>query len=375
MFDLERAVSDWRRRMVDCGFKPVEVINELESHLRDDIDTQVRSGVNEERAFELSVRRLGTPAELKKEFAKSPQPEVAQRRTFLGYFYFICATVAILIDLWSLISFDLSLGGRVGAGAGVALFALYLFGLPIWSPWRSGTLGAYFLGALKVIGIIAPLWVLFALLTALRILHWEIGIIPEMTMWSLCAAYGLTALAWAAGFGGRGGSGGVPLLTSWPIPPSPLLPPYVDIPIPPSMAFTPAARRALELAREEALGLGHDFVGTEHVLLGLLRTAGGALSPVLQLNKEVVRTEVCRLVSAFPVRPAAAELPLTPRARKALQFAGREAVSLKRSPIGSEHILLGLLLEGSGVAAVALRNLGIRLEQFRAQAGGGRRQR
>lgn len=366
MFKLELALANWRRRMVACGFNSVDVLEEMESHLRDDIEAQVRSGVNEERAFELAIQRLGTPTELKEEFAKARQPEAAQRRTFLRYFYFICAIAAILIDLWTLISFDLSLAKRAGAAGAVALFALYLFGLPIWSRWRSGVPGAYFLGAMKVFGVIVPLWVLFALLTALRTVHWEIGIIPEMIMWSLCAMYGLTALAWAAGFGGQGSSGGVfPPLVPGPIPPSPSLPPEVNIPFPPSAAFTPAARRALEVARQEALGLGHDFVGTEHVLLGLLQTAGGALSQTLQVNSEAVRAEVRRLISAFPVRPAISKLPLTPRARKALQFAGREAVVLKRSPIGTEHILLGLLLEGGGVAAVALGNLGIRLEQLR----------
>jgi ATP-dependent Clp protease ATP-binding subunit ClpC len=123
----------------------------------------------------------------------------------------------------------------------------------------------------------------------------------------------------------------------------------------------------LELAREEALKLGHDFVGTEHVLLGLLPTAGEALAHTLQTNGEAVRAEIRRLISAFPGRPAICEPPLTPRARKALQLAGREARALKPSPIGTGHILLGLLLEGSGVAAIALGNLGVRLEQLRAE--------
>jgi ATP-dependent Clp protease ATP-binding subunit ClpC len=113
------------------------------------------------------------------------------------------------------------------------------------------------------------------------------------------------------------------------------------------------------------LGLGHDFVGTEHVLLGLLQTAGGALAQTLQVNTETVRAEVHRLISALPPHSASTEPPLTPRARKALQLAGREAVLPKRSRIGIEHILLGLLHEGGGVAAIALRNLGIRLDQVR----------
>lgn len=366
-FNLDQAMANWRRQMLACGFKPVDVVEELESHLRDDIETQIRSGEKEQRAFELAIRRLGTPPELAKEFAKSRQPEAAQRPLFLQYFYFVCAAAAILIDLWSLTLFDLSPAERMGALGGVIVFGLYLFALPFRFGSRGEVPGASFLGAMKILGVIVPLWILFALLTALRVIHWEIGIIPQMIMWSLCAVYGLTALAWAAGFCRRGSSGGgFPPLMPRPIPPRPLLPPDVDILIPPSMVFTPAARRALEMARDEAVDLGHDFVGTEHVLLGLLRTAGGALAQALQLNREAVRTEVFRLVAAFPARSAVTELPLTPRARKALQFACREAALLKRSPIGAEHILLGLLLEGSGVAAIALRNLGIRLDQLRA---------
>jgi len=352
MFNLDQAIANWRRQMLACGFKPVDV-DELESHLRDDLKAQVRSGANEERAFDLAIQRLGAPVELKREFAKSRLTEAAQLRKFPRYSYFICATAAILIDLWSLISFDLTLAARVGMGGGLTLFALYLFGLPIWLRWRSGAPGVYLLGALKVIGFIVPVWILFALLTALRVLPWEIGIISEMLMWSLCAAYGLTALACTADFCGSGSSGG-----GFPV--------LMPRPIPPSIAFNPAVRRVLEVAREEALGFGHDFVGTEHVLLGLLQTAGGALVQSLQLNSEAVRSEVCRLVQAAPARSVNSELPLTPRARKALQFASREALSLKRSPIGPEHIFLGLLLEGSGIGAIALRNLGIQLEQLRA---------
>jgi ATP-dependent Clp protease ATP-binding subunit ClpC len=125
----------------------------------------------------------------------------------------------------------------------------------------------------------------------------------------------------------------------------------------------------LEIAREEASRLGHDFIGTEHVLLAVLRLAEGGVVNVLQnskVDRESVRMEIERLVATQPGHTPTATLPLTPRARKALQFAASEAETLKNPLINADHILLGLLREGGGVAAQALKNLGIRLERIRA---------
>lgn len=368
MFNLDQAIADWRRQMAAVGLNSAAVLDELESHLRDEIEVQIRSGLEEERAFELACRRLGPPGKLSTEFARSGRPETAPRRIFLWCFYFFGALVALLADLWTLLSFELSPGGRIGAACGVGVFALYLFGLPFLSWWISGARRTHFLRMMKALGVMVPLWILFALATALRIVHWEIGIIPEMTMWSLCAAYGLTALAWALiqGGGAQGGFGGGGFLSLDPAP----FPPGDDIPGARSASFSPTARRALEMAREEALTLGHDFIGTEHVLLGLLKAAEGALAQSLQrshISSEAVRAEVARLISALPDRPSITALPFTPRARKALHFATREAGALEHSTIDLEHILLGLVREGTGVAAIALSNLGVRLERLRCE--------
>ena len=229
MFNLQQAIAEWRRQMIACGFSSADALDELESHLRDEIAAQVRSGTEEKRAFELACRHLGEPELLGKEFGKSDQPAMSTRWSFLRY------------------------------------------------------------------------W---------------------------CRR---------------------------------------EIPVPPSAAFTPEVRRALEIAREEALSLGHDFVGTEHVLLGVLRTAGGALAQELQrsrVSSEAIRSEVRRLISPLPQRHQPTELPLTPRARKALLLASRKADALRHSTIGTEDIFFGLLLEGSGLAAVALSNLGLRLDRW-----------
>lgn len=359
MFNLNQALATWRQQMVSGGITSPEVLDELESHLRDDVEEQVGAGAEAEKAFDAAVRRLGPAAALKKEFTKSRLPQAAQRRKFLGYFYFMGATVAVLINLWTLLSFNLSPGGRLGAG--VAIFGLYVFGLPFWLKLKNGHPGVGFLGVVKITGIIVPLWILFALLTAVRGGHWELGILPQMAMWSLCAAYAFTALAFAAGFGARGGAGG------W-LPP--LYPVPGPIPVPTASAFSPGAQEALDVAREEALRLGHDFIGTEHVLLGMLTMAGDTLTQVFersQVHSDEVRREIERLVSPLPAHPTKVLPPLTPRARKALQLAGAEAAALKHPLISPEHVLLGLLIEGSGVGALALKNLGIRLKWMRAE--------
>ena len=368
MFNVERAISEWRLQMVAGGLTSADALDELEAHLRDDVEAQVRSGSDEQRAFDLACQRLGTPAALGKEFGRSDHREVVSRRPALRSFYFLCATAAILVDAWTLASFELSLGERVGAGLGVAVLAVYLFGLPLQQWWWSGGGYGLVVKLVKAGGLIVPLWTVFALLTALRIITLDIGIVPEMVMWSLCAAYGLTVLAGLLSVGGNGGLSGGPLEPNpapWPFPPNRPFYRNFIIPLPPPAAFTPAARHTLRLAHEEAMNLGHDFVGTEHVLLALLKTAGEALNPVLQQNRVTpgaLEAEIHRLVLASPIHPTQATLPWTPRARKALQLAARKAAALEPSPIGARHLLLGLLLEGSGVAAVALRNLGVRLD-------------
>ena len=108
MFDLNLALSEWRRKMAAAGIESGELLDELESHLRDDVEEQVRSGADAEQAFDSAVRRIGTARALRKEFAKSGRPAGALLLRFLRSFYFISATVAIVTDLWALSSFELS---------------------------------------------------------------------------------------------------------------------------------------------------------------------------------------------------------------------------------------------------------------------------
>jgi hypothetical protein len=228
MFNLEEKIADWRRRMLDAGVKTPNVLDELESHLREDVEQQMHSGVNAQQAFEIAVAQIGQAGPLKREFAK------------------------------------------VGGGK----------------------------------------WALFRKLKGL----------------------------------------------------------FVE-PVVPG-AFTPGAWQTLELARLEAPRLHHNFVGTEHVLLGLLALENGAVPNVLKrmdVDRASLRKQVEQWISIFPSSKTMTRLPYTPRVKKALRLAAREAKASQQACVGAEHIFLGLLLEGDGVAGRVLRNVGVNIQTARAE--------
>jgi hypothetical protein len=143
-----------------------------------------------------------------------------------------------------------------------------------------------------------------------------------------------------------------------------------EIPLPALEQFEPAAQQTLTLAPEEARQFKHNFVGTEHLLLGLTRSGSRTVTNVLQklgVSANLLRMEIERLVPTGPLATAAGQIPYTPRARQALQLSAEEAHRLNQSRVRPEHIFLGLLREGSGVAALVLKNLGVRLESARAE--------
>ncbi len=134
--------------------------------------------------------------------------------------------------------------------------------------------------------------------------------------------------------------------------------------------FTPRAQQVLQLARKEADRFNHGYVGTEHILLGLIALGQGVAVNVLQkmgINLKSVRMEVEKAVGVGPETKTAGNVPFTPRVKKVLALAGSEARSLNHSYVGTEHILLGLLREGEGVAARVLKNLNIDLEKTRIE--------
>lgn len=132
--------------------------------------------------------------------------------------------------------------------------------------------------------------------------------------------------------------------------------------------FTPRAQQVLALARKEADRFNHNYVGTEHLLLGLIKLGQGVAVNVLQkmnLDLETVRLEVEKQVGNGPETKMVGNIPYTPRVKKVLALAGKEAKALNHSYVGTEHILLGLLREGDGVAARVLKNLDVDIERTR----------
>ncbi len=132
--------------------------------------------------------------------------------------------------------------------------------------------------------------------------------------------------------------------------------------------FTPRAQQVLQLARKEADRFNHNYVGTEHILLGLIKLGQGVAVNVLEkmgLDLETVRMEVERQVGSGPETKMLGNIPYTPRVKKVLALAGREAKGLQHSYVGTEHVLLGLLREGEGVAARVLKNLEVDIERTR----------
>src|SRR5213592_2663014 len=134
--------------------------------------------------------------------------------------------------------------------------------------------------------------------------------------------------------------------------------------------FTPRAQQVLALARKEADRFNHNFVGTEHLLLGLIKLGQVVAVNVLQkmgLDLETVRMEVEKQVGTGPDQKMIGNIPYTPRVKKVLALAAKEAKALNHTYVGTEHILLGLLREGDGVAARVLKNLDVDIEQTRQE--------
>jgi hypothetical protein len=234
MFDLEKAMADWRRQMVAAGLKKGEPLDELESHLRDDIQQQIQAGLTTPQAFEIAVERIGGAQALKSEFAK------------IGH---------------TRMSFLAKLKGFLMGSRSIAL--------------------------------------------------------------------------------------------------------------PPLRAFTPNALQSLELARAEAPRLNHDFIGTEHVLLGLLNSPSDIVPKVMRrlgVQSDAVRSEITKLIGpGLPAVRATVSIPYTPRATRALALAVAEAEALHQSQISPEHIFLGLIKEGEGVAGIVLRSLGVDVKRTREE--------
>jgi len=134
--------------------------------------------------------------------------------------------------------------------------------------------------------------------------------------------------------------------------------------------FTDRARKVMQLANQEAQRFNHEYIGSEHILLGLIKEGSGVAANVLKnldVDLRKIRLEVEKLVQSGPDMVTMGKLPQTPRAKKVIEYSMEEARNLNHNYVGTEHILLGLLREQEGVAAQVLMNLGLKLEDVREE--------
>ncbi len=134
--------------------------------------------------------------------------------------------------------------------------------------------------------------------------------------------------------------------------------------------FTDRARKVMQLANQEAQRLNHEYLGTEHVLLGLVKEGSGVAAWVLaNLNVDLgaIRREAEKIVQSGPDMVTMGKMPQTPSTKKVIEYAIEEARNLNHNYVGTEHLLLGLLREQKGVAAQVLMNLGLKLEDVREE--------
>ncbi len=134
--------------------------------------------------------------------------------------------------------------------------------------------------------------------------------------------------------------------------------------------FTDRARKVMGLAKSEAQRLNHEYIGTEHILLGLVQEGSGVAANVLMnmgLDLEKIRHEVEKIVETGPDVMTSGQLPFTPMAKKVLELSMGESSNLSHNYIGTEHLLLGLIKEKNGIASQVLTNLGVKLDAVREE--------
>jgi hypothetical protein len=343
MFNLDSAISEWRRKMISAGIKCPDVLDELESHLREDVEQRMRSGAMAKQAFREAVERVGAADNLNREFAKVRRPGARLSRNTLRAVWITTAVFVFAIETWTLLIYDITIPERIFGIVMVTLVAGFIGALPDLNRflWR-GVSGCAPRKAFAAVcnGAIA-IWFGLLWLDLLHINILSMGIVASTVCWGVVAAAAMTIMVFV--FGAEEEA-----LDLW----------------------APAAWRSLELAEGEAARFHHDFIGTEHVLLGLLGDENGKVRKVLEklnVRCEVVRAEVEKIVGAGPQSRRKRTAAYTPRAHKAFQLAIREARAARAIHAEPEHVLLGLLDEGGGVAALVLNRLGVDAEKAREQ--------
>ncbi len=284
MFELEKAIAHWRQQLA-ARVLSLEILDELESHLRDDVRAQVESGLDAQTAFQSAVQRIGEPVALEAEFAKIPKersPNLARVAAKVATF-FAAFVMASGLLLWVVSDFR-------------------------WQPL-------------------------------------DYGLLPAIAGAGLLLTF---LFAYYGRFGWRFGQH------------------LSELHIPAEM-YAPEAALILESAGQEARLLHHNYVGTEHVLLGLLNTGGAEIPALLDrlgVSREGIRAAITQKVSPGPASLANGA-PLTPRLKRALFLAVKETKASHHAKVGPAHLLLGLLREGNGVAGRVLKELGLDIDRIR----------
>jgi hypothetical protein len=311
------------------------------------VDEQIRSGKTSEGAFKSAVVQMGHSRELGAEFSKLDAGGARRPKYLTAFCLLAAASIAInAVPMFGELAANASISRVLGL-AGMLAIGAYLFALPFCFRWLPSMRRPTVAWALNLGSLLVSFWILLALLSALHLVEVKLDEVAVQFFWALVPAFFATLLAYKTfAFG-----------------PDTARPQIVK-------AISPDADQALKLARDEAIHLGHDFIGTEHLLLGLLRTENRITAQVLKrfgLDEHLIRADVERIVCPGCEKSGLKTIPYTPRAKSVIDFAGREAAAMGRTTIGPEHLLLGILLEPDGVAGVVLRKLGINLEQVRAE--------
>jgi hypothetical protein len=343
MFNLDRAIGEWRRKMISAGIKASDVLDELESHLLEDVEKRMRAGVTAERAFREAVERVGAAENLNREFAKVRRPASRFRHNSVRAVFLATGAFVLVVETWTLMIYDVTMPERIFGIGMVALIAGFIGALPDLNRFLlRGVRGAAPRKTIAVVCNCATLiWFCLLWLDLLHINTLSMGIVASAVCWGLVVAEVMTVMVFV--FGAEEEA-----LDLW----------------------APAAWRSFELAGAEAARFHHGFIGTEHVLLGLLGDENGKVRRVLEnlgVRRETVRAEIEKIVGLGPQSHTNPPATYTPRAKKAFQFAIREAKAARVNRVEPEHVLLGLLDGCGGVAALVLNRMGVHVNKVREQ--------
>lgn len=342
MFNLEQSIAEWRRQMAAGGIKDSDVLAELESHLREDVERRMRDGATAEQAFHEAVIQVGAVEQLQPEFGKvsKPRARLSRRAVRIG-----CAGIAAFLFLtqaWILFADDIDLVERIVRLSLITVTALFIGSIPYLNQLVPGVPGWAWRRAVgKICSLALPAWIVFLYLNMAHLTQFPSGIILSTVCWMFFFAAAIAGVVLSLGTDPE-------VLNLW----------------------TPEVWRSFDVAHAEAVRFHHNFIGTEHLLLGLLQAENSSVPKILgrmSIGCESVRAGIEKIVGSGGQSSAGQKLPCTPRAKRALRIAIQEAKKARSRRADAEHLFLGLIREGSGVAGLVLNQLGVNIDRAREE--------